>query len=237
MSDQDSIFQESTQTPASTGEVQTQEPAPSVDAFADLLASIKSEDGRQKYTDVETALKSLPHANQHISTLEKEMAQLKDELARRKSAEEVLESMQSKTPDKTEQPSAAAVDLAQIEQLVEKKLLSQRQQQEQMKNVSSVTEVLSKTYGDKAEEVFYATAKEAGLTMEQINTLAATAPAAVLKLMGVNKGQGVPGRTHSSVNTEAMANNGQADKLSAKVPFGASTRDMVNAWRNAKPTS
>ena len=237
MADQASLFtQESTQTPPATETAQAQEPVQTVDAYADLLASITSADGRQKYGDVESALKSLPHANEHISKLEQEMEQLREEVSKRASAEEVLARLESKTQEQSESPSTGTVDLAQIEQMVDSRLTARQTAELQAKNVADVTSKVAAVFGDKAEEVFYSTAKEAGLSMEQINTLSATAPAAVLKLMGVgSKPSGMAGKTSSSVNTEAFVGNSQ-DRPSARVPFGASTRDMVQAWRNAKPT-
>lgn len=237
MADQASLFkEEATQPPAATETAQAQEPVQTVDAYADLLASITSTDGRQKYNDVESALKSLPHANEHISKLEQEMDQLREELEKRASAEEVLARLESKTQEKSESPSTNTVDLAQIEQMVDSRLTARQTAELQAKNVADVTSKVAEVFGDKAEEVFYATAKEAGLSMEQVNNLAATAPAAVLKLMGVGgKPSGMPAKTSSSVNTEAFVGNSQ-DRPSSRVPFGATTRDMVQAWRNAKPT-
>ena len=238
MTDQSSIFKsESTQTPAATETAQAQEPVQTVDAYADLLATIKSADGRQKYADVMSALKSLPHANDHISRLEAEMEELRGEVAKRRSAEEVLQRLESRTQEQPEQPSGNAVDLAQLERLVDSRLTARQMAELQASNLKSVVSKVAEVYGDKAEAMFYTTAKEAGLTMEQINNLAATAPAAVLKLVGVQgKGFNIPAKTTSSFNTEAMNNNGQVQP-SAKVRYGATTKEMVTAWRNAKPTN
>ena len=238
MADQASIFEsEATQPQAETETAQSQEPSKTMDAYADLLATIKSEDGRQKYSDVASALKSLPHANEHISKLQAEMEELRAEVARRQSAEEVLQRLESKTTEKPETPSVGTVDLAQIEQLVDSRLTARQTAELQKNNLKSVVSKVNDVYGDKAEEMFYTTAKEAGLSMEQVNSLAATAPSAVLKLMGLTtKTSSLPGKTFSSINTEAMQHNNQESR-SAKVPFGASTKQMVDAWRNAKPTA
>ena len=45
----------------------------------------------KKYQTVEDALKSIPHAQSHIQKLEEEMKQAREELAKRKAAEELLE--------------------------------------------------------------------------------------------------------------------------------------------------
>jgi len=40
-------------------------------------------------------------------------------------------------------------------------------------------------------------------------------------------------KTSGSVNTEALAVNKPRAEVSAKVPKGASTKDLVNAWKAA----
>ena len=45
----------------------------------------------KKYSSAEEALRSVPHAQQHIKTLEEEMAELKEELSKRKTTQELLD--------------------------------------------------------------------------------------------------------------------------------------------------
>ena len=49
----------------------------------------------KKYSSVEDALKSVPHAQKHIQTLESELATLKEELSKRKTTEELLDEIKS----------------------------------------------------------------------------------------------------------------------------------------------
>src|SRR5574343_534016 len=51
---------------------------PQNSSLDDLLAGIKREDGTQKYATPEDALKSLPHAMEHIKRLEEENKALKE---------------------------------------------------------------------------------------------------------------------------------------------------------------
>ena len=234
---QETIFnQEPTQTPPVTEPVQNQEPVAPKEDFADLLSSITSADGRQKYSDVEAALKSLPHANQHISALEAEMATLKEDLAKRQTAEEIVSQLDGKISQTApvETPSTPEVDLSQIEALVDKRLSSVEHQKQAEANISRVTSKMSEVYGEKAEEMFYAAGQEAGLSAQELNSLAAKSPVAALKLIGVGDkvAPSQPAKSFGTVNTEAI-NQGDQGKQSAKVPAGASTSQMVNAWRNA----
>jgi len=235
---QETIFQqEPTQTPPVTEPVQNQEPVVQKEDYADLLSSITSADGRQKYSDVSAALKSLPHANQHITELESEMVALKADLDKRSTAEEIMSQIDSKIAQKpaAETPSAQPVDLSQIEALVDKRLNSVATQKIATDNLSAVTSKMSEVYGEKAEAMFYAAGQEAGLSAQELNALAAKSPVAALKLIGVDGKvtPAQPAKSVGSVNTEALQPNVN-DKPSAKVPVGASSSQMVSAWRNAK---
>ena len=242
MSDQETIFESnestSVKTPeqTSTAEEKGPEPSAKTDAFADLLASIRTEDGRQKYTDVEAALKSLPHAQEHISRLEREMNEMKEALSRTKSAEEILAKIEEKAAQKQETPVSAELDLSQLEALVDKTLTMKQQQALAQGNIQQVVGKMSEMYGEKAEQTFYEVGQQVGLSPAELNALAAKSPNAVFKLLGVDSGKAPVGttKTSSSINTEALANNNTV-QASAKVPFGASTKQLVDAWRNAKP--
>lgn len=191
----------------------------------------------KKYKTVEDALKSVPHAQTHIQTLEQEMAQMKAELERRRTAEELLDEIKGGFKQEQGQPPKAEFDPSMIEQTVAN-LLSRKEAQNTAKiNVDLVVNSFTNAYGDKvkAEEAFVRIAQEAGMTVPMLNQLAATSPNAVLKLAGISSKpqESAPSKTSSSVNTEAFAKPMQSD-LSAKVPsVGATTKDLVSAWRNA----
>jgi len=64
--------------------------------------------------------------------------------------------------------------------------------------------------------------------------LSASSPDAVLKLSGLEKRSQVIEKSSSTVNTEALA-SAPKDKsgLSARVKQGATTKDLVDAWKIA----
>lgn len=195
---------------------------------ADFIGSGK------KYQTVEDALKSVPHAQKHIQTLEQELQTLKEELTKRKTAAELLDDFKSGLP---QEPTSQGVEFDQdkLVELVDRTLTIKEQQKAAQQNISTVVSKFTEKYGDKAkaEEAYNNIAKEAGLSLTQLNSLAASSPNAVLKLAGFNQStQPVPGKTTSSINTEALANTSQQFP-SAKVPKGASTKDLVNAWKAA----
>jgi len=190
-------------------------------------------DGK-KYSSVEDALKSVPHAQKHIQTLESELAAAREELAKRKTAEELLDEIKSGIqPQAT--PAGSEFDQDKLLQLVDQTLEQKERQRAAKTNAESVALKFTEKYGQKAEEVYNTVAKESGLTIQQLNSLAASSPKIVLKLAGL-EGVSAPvaGKPNSTVNTEALNNTKvDANQLSARVKQGATTKDLVNAWKIA----
>lgn len=186
----------------------------------------------KKYQTPEEALKSVPHAQKHIQTLETELQTLKEELSKRKTAGELLDELKSGFPqEKT--PQGVEITPDKIAELVSQTLTIKEQQKLAEQNTQSVANKFTEKYGEKAEEVYKTIAKESGLTVSQLNTLAASSPNAVLKLAGFDKGTQIPGKTTSSVNTEAFVKSNPSQGQSARVPKGATTKDLVSAWKAA----
>lgn len=194
---------------------------------ADLIG-----DGK-KYNSAEEALKSVPHAQKHIQTLESELATLKEELSKRRTAEELLDEIKSGIqPQAT--PAGTEFDQDKLLQLVDQTLEFKERQKSAKNNAESVASKFTEKYGTKAEEVYNTVARESGLTVQQLNSLAASSPKIVLKLAGL-EGTSAPvaGKPTSSVNTEALNQKVDSSQLSARVKPGATTKDLVNAWKIA----
>ncbi len=187
----------------------------------------------KKYQSVEDALSSVPHAQKHIQTLESELAEVKDELTKRRTTAELLDEIKSGiVPQDTTEPVQYNQD--NLEQLVNQALENRDVQKTAHHNAKSVAARFTEQYADKAEEVYNSIAKENRMTVEQLNGLSAASPEAVLKLSGLEKrSQGIE-KSSGTVNTEALESTPK-DKsgLSARVKSGASTKDLVDAWKIA----
>lgn len=213
-------------------------PQVSDNSLESLLQSIKAPDGRVKYSTPADAIKSIPHKEEHIQTLTQELAALKEELARRQSAEEILNRIEEKSRnrDSVEQPSTKvqSMDDEQLSRIIEAKLQAQQQRTLKERNVAAVVEQFRNTFGEKANEMYSSIAKANGLGIDFLNEMAATAPEAVFNLAGIGRvpKNNPPAKTSSSVNTDAFNSSPVKQELSGKVPKGATTRDMVTAWRN-----
>ena len=220
-----------TNTEPSTNEVQTQDsqkpqfqiPTEAVDFVGD----------GKKYNSVEDALNSVPHAQKHIQTLESELATLKEELTKRKTAEELLDELKSgiQQPENTTQ--SVGIDQDKITELLNQTLENREKQAKAKANADAVARKFVEKYGDKAEEVYNRVAQESGLNAQQLNSLAASSPNIVLKLSGLEGSATPVGKPTSTVNTQALTGKADASTLSARVKPGATTKDLINAWKIA----
>ena len=191
---------------------------------ADLVGAGK------KYQSVEDALKSVPHAQSHIQKLEGEMQQMREELAKRKTAEELLDEIKSQgLPEKT---SPASLNVDELSKAVENALSAREAQSTAKQNISSVVNAFNEKFGEKGPEQYKLLAQESGLPLEALNKLAATSPHAIMKLAGMEVKQATPVKTTSSVNTTSMSSQPSSAGIKVKM-VGASTKELVSAWRAA----
>jgi len=188
----------------------------------------------KKYSSAEEALRSVPHAQQHIKTLEEEMAQLKEELAKRKTTQELLDEIKSGVRPVENTTQEVGLNQDNIMELVNQTLKQNEQKKTAQANASQVASKFSEKYGSNAETVYNSLAKDLNLTPKKLNELAATSPNLVLRLADLEPNvKTAVAKPQSSVNTEAFTQNKPSQEVSARVPRGAKTKDLVAAWRAA----
>lgn len=198
----------------------------------------------KKYSSLEDALKSIPHAQAHIAKLEQENADYQAKVQKALTMEELMEQIrtqeQPKEGNTTQQVGANSEDLlaqlsAKLDEAVEQKLTMHKQLEIQKGNTQKVISAFQEAYGDKAEEVFLGLAKESGLDVGSLNSLAATSPQAVLKLAGIGSKPAPAAPTQSSINTSALITNSHLQpKQAGPVMYGATSAQVLDAWRAAK---
>ena len=189
----------------------------------------------KKYQSPEEALKSVPHAQQHIQTLESELAEVKEELTKRKTTQDLLDEIKSgiQAPETTSQGTEFNQDM--LQNVVNQTIETKEKEKVYAQNAKSVAEKFMTQYGDKAETVYNSMALTNGLTIEQLHNLAATNPKLVLRLNELeNSGDSPVAKPSSSINTEAFRNQANPkSELSARVKQGATTKDLAAAWKIA----
>lgn len=193
----------------------------------------------KKYKTMEDALRSIPHAQNHIKTLEEKMQELEQEVQRRRAAEEVLEEVRKQGQEQpgatTSEANPAGEEDVQslVRQTLERELTQREQAALVRQNQQQVVSSLSEKYGDKAEEVYVQKAQELGVPVSFLDDVAAKSPNAVLAYFGGSQ-QRTPAKTSSSLNTEQVARQ-QPQAKRKNVMFGASSSDIMDAWNSAKP--
>jgi hypothetical protein len=201
--------------------------------FADQLTAIQTDDGRQKYSDVNTALQSIPHAQNHIGELTNRVKELETELASKQGAEELarqLSAVQSPQTN-TEQPSVQGLDETAVADLVSGILESRTQQEIASANAALVVEALATSYGDKAEAEFAAKAQSLNMTVKDFANLARQSPDVVLQLFA-DRPVRDPQPTHgASVNVEPVKVEQQPDYMAR---FSGKETGLQAKWAAAK---
>jgi hypothetical protein len=217
------------------------------DPFATLLADIKNADGQPKYKDVQTALAALKASQEFIPTLQAQLAAEAAnaaanaaEAARAKELERLVESLTKPSTPSSPPPSAPqgapAVDIAAE---VQKALALQKSAEVAKTNTDSVIARLHAEYGTEAEKTFYAKAQENGLSVAEINALAAKSPKAVYSLLGLSsegKRQPNVAPTGSTINTAGFtpAVDSLIGKNKVATRLGATTQDTIAEVRRSK---
>jgi hypothetical protein len=223
------LFAEGTATTETTASPQTTQPSLPEEVMALVGAG-------KKYATPEDALKSVPHSQAHIARLEQEMKELRERAAQSKAIDDVYEALTSR--QQNEQPvtaSAPIVDERFIDAVLERKLEEQRRAEEKRVNLGKVKDTLVAKFGDKAPDVFKKKAEDLGINESFLTDLAAKSPVAALELFGANAKEKVATAVSSgSINSQALVQN-QQPVLPKAVMAGASTSDLLSAWRAVNP--
>jgi hypothetical protein len=189
-----------------------------------------------KYATPEDALQSIPHAQHHIETLQEEMAGLREDLAKRKSVDEVLQEI-NKTPTNSEtEPQHTPEEL---DALIDTRLTAKEAQTLAKSNTDKVVTKLSEVYGDsdKANEVYKQKAQDLGLSVDYLNNLTATSPSAVFELFGIKSvNESSVSKINSNINSEAVFNQAPVKEPVKSVMGGSTNAQDIAAWKAAAPT-
>lgn len=176
---------------------------PTAANYDPLLGMIVNQDGEQKYKTVEEALKGAGHANTHIAKLEQELTALRDAHDKQPKLDDVISAIQSQQVKPIEDVKTDNVSLTEIQALVNQTLEQNSVKQVRELNVAEVTGRFKELYGDKASETLYGKANDLGMSQEEINSLIATNPTAVFRMLRVEetKPTGMP-PIDSTVNSQ-----------------------------------
>lgn len=217
----------------------------SVEAYADLLGSIKNERGERKYKDVQAALEALKHSQEFIPQLkadkeanERRLAEVEAENQRLKTLEATLAALQSGNAPVQNTPAPQGVNPDDVASLVNKALTQRENEARRASNLSQVVSAVREVFGADADKQFYQKAQEMGLSQMQVNNLAAESPQAVLNLFGLKRNTSQPYQAPSqgTVNASSYQTPPQSfiGKNSSTALIGATTSELRQEQDNAK---
>lgn len=226
------------QKPAAQDPVQN--PQPDLNqVFGESLSSIKNEAGEQKYKDVFTALEALKHTQNHVKTLESENALFKQESVKAKTMDEVLEQLKPTVNSQSDQTSSPALDVEAQRNVTLETIQQYEEQKKALANQREVEKALVGKYKDasKAAEAFVSKAEDLGLDVKTLESLSASSPKAVLQYFEITDSRVTNPIVTGSVNTDALNNSEQTPAIKKQIMFGASSEDLITAWRAAAPVT
>jgi len=219
------------------------------DPYANLLGMILNERGEQKYKTIEEALKGAAHAQTYIGQQAQERRELEARLAeasakqsRERELEETLNKLMSQrdTSSSQSQTQTSAPVPDDIAAMVLKQLDARKDQEIAAQNQKSVAESFVSKYGAEAEARYNAAAQELGISVSDLNSMAAKSPKAVLKALGV---EGAPAsKPHnisplpSAINTSGFEpkQESMVRRNSEQAKLGSTTRDLIAESNRAK---
>lgn len=172
----------------------------------------------EKWKDPQVIAKGKFEADQHIENLEKQLAEMREDLAKNSYAEQVLAALKDKgqTPngdtsesknDKGDESTQNTTDAADvdIESLVEQTLTKREKEQAIARNVEQVSSHLEQEFGTEAASIVKQKADELGMSLDRLKDMAGESPKAFLALVGSAPLPERNADVSSSVNSQAVA--------------------------------
>jgi|TARA_Y100000361_G_C11146988_1_gene338634 small-conductance mechanosensitive channel len=174
-----------------------------------------------KYANVEELAKGAIHGNEYITKLEGEMAELRSELDKRVTAEDMVQQVKRETAEQrallqqTQENTTPQLDEQQLSALISNTIEQKDSQKLAQQNIQSVDKKMKELYGEeKAAEIVQQKALQLGVSVDKLAEIAATSPEMFFNSIGVSQGSPkvtTPAPTVGSTSTEAVQtmNSGQ----------------------------
>lgn len=181
----------------------------------------------KKYATVEDMAKGMVHGQNHITNLEQEATAFKANAQKQSSIDDILAAIkkggggnddnnnQQKSDEQgaADQQQQAANQQVDIATQIKDALAAQSQSQQANVNVQLVTDSLSKSLGNRANEVYTSVGKSLGVDLDE---LAKTSPEAVIKLC---TGQATPAQQQGNLPQGTFTPSQQNTSLNGELNY------------------
>lgn len=158
--------------------------------------------------------KAKEHADSLIESLTRQTAEMREDMSKLVTPDEILAQIKTLQTKNTEGDGAVipqAINPEEVSRLVEETVAKREAAQKADANVMRVDEEVRKQFGEKSKEFVADKAKELGLTLQELGSLAARSPEAFFNLVGLKVAPKAPNTdpSRSIVNTVALGNSPQ----------------------------
>jgi len=154
----------------------------------------------KKFTDPEAMAKGKYESDRHVSNLEKQLAELKEDLDKATQMDEMMELIRNQ--QKPVEPEPDNVDPGQtgpdqmtpeaLKAIVENHVSERDRQRTEASNIAEADKVLKEKFGDSAGTIVNTRAGELGMSVDAMKEMASKNPKAFLRLVGVDTVKGTP---------------------------------------------
>ena len=188
-----------------------------------FVAKLVQERGEQ-WSDQEAIAKGKIEADRHIAELERQLAEMRNDLNKQDYAKALLEQVQNKagvatTPNAESSENNGGVaetnttsEAPDIQSLVEEALKAREAKQTASQNIAQVDSALTEKFGTDAAKVVADKAATLGMSLERLQSIAAESPSAFLTLVGEAPIAPQHSAPKSSVNTVSESFSGAGRK-------------------------
>jgi len=181
-----------------------------------FVAKLAAERG-ESWKDPEVIAKGKLEADAHITELERQLEEIREDLNKQDYSAQLLEQLQGKAPDPTKDPVVSNNDGGTtpadtkpevsedvLKSLVEKTLTERETANTKQQNIDLVTQQMTEKYGTDAQMVIARKAEELGIQKNRMEELASESPSAFLTLIGEPGVASPVNLTRGSVNTNGL---------------------------------
>jgi len=183
----------------------------------------------EQWRDPEVLAKGKLEADNYISDLERQLAEMREDLGRQDYSKQLLEQLQNRQPGSTtgqtevrsnnnndsgaNNEGNTSLDLSEdkLKSLVKQTLSENAQSERVRKNLEAVEQRLEQTFGTEADRVVKSKANELGMNFDKLKEIASDSPEAFFTLIGeAQRPRSMI--TEGSVRTESVAMQGSKER-------------------------
>lgn len=165
----------------------------------------------KKFSTPQDLAKGKLEADNYIEQLKREAAELRDELGKRPSKEEMLDIV--KAAQNESGNTKPGLDEEAVKSMINSQVQELSEAEKRKANSTKAISTMVEKFGDKAAEVTAAKARELNVSVDYLKNMAETSPALFLQTMGVTASQ--QGRDTSNQRIEGSHNTEQLQQGSA----------------------